>query len=252
MSVRRLGLFTQGIGPQDYDLPHPQIHPAVIVIAHRALARAFEMMREQGYSLATALEDEITSQLHAILENNLLQKRGNANCGGIDGFDRSLFSSVCRQLPIDNFDGSKMKIAPDLCFKLNAYDEARVLPTQYALFVECKPVDTSHPVGSRYCGVEGLQQFLCGDYAWAMQDAMMVAYAREDRTISGHLVPAMQKQAATLKMLAAPAPVQFPGAAATSTAEALHLSRHDRSFCWRDEKGPAGEIHIYHAWYDAS
>jgi hypothetical protein len=39
-------------------------------------------------------------------------------------------------------------------------------------------------------------------------------------------------------------------AAATDTAEAVHISRHQRPFTWLHGKGPATDITIYHLWHD--
>ena len=67
---------------------------------------------------------------------------------------------------------------PDLWFRLRSDEEpTTVLSTHDGLFVECKPVDNSHPVRSDYCD-KGLLRFIVGDYAWAMQDALMVERSR--------------------------------------------------------------------------
>ncbi len=78
---------------------------------------------------------------------------------------------------------------PDLVFFLNR-DSLPILVSHDALAVECKPVDENHPVGEFYCE-KGLKRFVIGDYAWPMQEAMMVGYVRDDRCIAMNLVPAM-------------------------------------------------------------
>ena len=40
-----------------------------------------------------------------------------------------------------------------------------------------KPVDDDHATGTHYCD-SGINRFVNGDYAWAMQEGMMVAYVR--------------------------------------------------------------------------
>ena len=53
-------------------------------------------------------------------------------------------------------------------------------------------VNSKHYSGSDYCD-DGLVRFVRGDYAWAMQEAMMLAYTRDGRTIAGHLIPEIAK-----------------------------------------------------------
>jgi hypothetical protein len=111
-------------------------------------------------------------------------------------------------------------------------------------------VDVSHPAGGKYCD-DGLIRFVRGDYAWAMQEGMMLAYARNDRTIVNHLIPAMNEKPriATLSTIQTPEQCSSSAAGACNLAEAIHVSRHRRMFSWRDGKGMATEICIYHLWH---
>ena len=129
--------------------------------------------------------------------------------------------------------------------------ERHVVPEFEALFVECKPVDASHPAGAKYCD-DGLIRFVRGDYAWGMQEGMMLAYARNGRTIAGHLTPAMHEapRVTSLATEQFPEPCNLAAAAACAGAEAVHKSRHRRGFPWRDSKGPATDITIYHLWHE--
>ncbi len=242
------GLFTLGVVPEEYQLPHPRLGLGVILLVRRVLLRAFEMLFERGFSLALKKEDEITAALRGIIENDLRQKEG------VDGFSRRTYETVTRGGQVENFDFTKPSKAPDLCFKLRN-DEAEprpVLSVHDALFVECKPIDETHTVGRHYCG-RGLCRFVDGDYAWAMEEGLMLGYARS-RTIARDLVPVMQKPSrqAQLKTAKLPRPLEHAGAAAKASAEALHVSRHRRGFPWVDDRGPATDIVIYHSWHDCS
>ena len=55
------GLFTLGVPPERYRLPHDKIDLAVILLVRKVLLRAFETICERGFSLATKKEDEIKS-----------------------------------------------------------------------------------------------------------------------------------------------------------------------------------------------
>jgi len=215
-------------------------------LIRQVILRAFAMLRQRSSSLCELQEDEITVALHAIIENDLRQN------GGVNGFNRGTFETVLRQSQIANFDLTKLAKAPDLCFKLrNDEEEPRqVLPEHDGLFVECKPIDRHHAAG-KYCDL-GLIRFVNGDYAWAMQEGLMLGYARHGRTIAAHLLPAMQHAVRLdrLKIVEVPQPVRRSGAEAQEGAESLHVSRHRRDFFWVESKGRATEILIYHSWHN--
>lgn len=243
------GFFTLGVHPDQYDLPHPRLGLPVILLLRRVLLKAFEKLRDRGFPLATEREDGVTEQLFNVLENDLRQT------GEIGGFNANLYERVVRHAQVTNYSGQKLAKAPDLSFKLRyAETEPRsVVSAHDALFVECKPVDADHAAGSAYCD-DGLIRFVNGDYAWAMQDAMMLAYVRNGRTIAGYLTPAMA-QTSRMASLGIVQPLQVcPGlaAAACADAEAIHITKHHRAFPWPDGKGPATDITVYHLWHRCS
>ncbi|MEY2488160.1 MAG: hypothetical protein QOC70_102 [Verrucomicrobiota bacterium] len=239
-----VGFFT-GRSSENYDLPHPKLGFPVILLVRKALLHAFDLLRAQTLNLADAKEDEVTAWIRSIIENDLRQS------GSVAGFNTRFFDAVTRQGQVANFDGTRHSKSPDLCFKLRHDDREprRVLSEFDALFVECKPVDAAHPAGGKYCD-DGLIRFVRGDYSWAMQEAMMLAYVRDGRSIAEHLVPAMSgsERKTSLKTIQMPEPSLSPFACATSAAEALHVSKHRRGFPWPEAKGEATEITIYHVW----
>jgi len=247
MSTRRgAGFFTFGVSPESYNLPHPPLGLPVILLVRRVLLRAFELLREQKFRLAASSEDEITAGLRSVIENNLRQY-----CS-VAGFSKSTYEPVVRQGQWANYDGSVLTKTPDLCFKLRDDEsEPRPVISEFnALFIECKPVDANHPVGGKYCD-DGLIRFVRGDYAWAMPEAMMLAYARNGRTIAKHLIPAMNEKPRVVSLATTQLPERCsnPAAAACAVAEAIHTTRHRRAFQWRDGKGMASDICIYHLWH---
>lgn len=240
------GFFTLGVRSDQYHLPHPRLGLPVILLLRRVLLKAFEKLKARGFPLATEREDRITEQLFNVLENDLRQT------GEVRGFNSGLYDRVVRHAEVTNYNGQKLAKTPDLSFRLrHAEQESRpVVSAHDALFVECKPVDARHAAGGAYCD-DGLIRFVNGDYAWAMEDAMMLAYVRDGRTIDGHLVPAMT--AATREESLAVAQRLQPcvqlGAAACAEAEAVYLSKHRRAFRWPDGKGPATDITVFHLWH---
>jgi hypothetical protein len=243
------GFFTLGVPPERYDLPHPPLGLPVILFLRRVLLRAFEKLRDRGFPLATEREDRVTEQLFNVLENDLRQT------GEVGGFNSTFYDRVVRHAEVTNYNGRKLAKTPDLSFKLRyAGAEPRpVVSSHDALFVECKPVDAGHPAGSAYCD-DGLIRFVNGDYAWAMQDAMMLAYVRNGRTIAKHLTPAMAESSRKSSLGIIREIEICPGlaAAACPEAEAVYVTRHHRDFRWPDGKGLATDITVYHLWHRCS
>lgn len=245
--ARTAGFFTLGVSSDRYHLPHPRLGLPVILLIRRVLLRALELLRAQNFQLAAASEDEVTAALRSVITNNLRES------GSVAGFSKRTYEPVVRQGQWANYNGAILTKTPDLCFQLR-HDESGPRPVIRefdALFIECKPVDATHSVGGKYCD-DGLIRFVRGDYAWAMQEGMMLAYARDGRTIAKHLIPAMSEFARmdSLKTVQLPEPSNSPFAAASAATEAVHVSRHRRGFQWPHSKGEATDITIYHIWPD--
>jgi hypothetical protein len=240
------GYFTFGVPPERYHLPHPPLGLPVILLIRRVLLRAFEKLAEREFPLATELEDRITEQLFNVIENDLRQS------GEIKGFTTRAYDRVVRHAQVTDYAGVRLAKTPDLSFKLrNDETEPRLaLSSHEALFVECKPVDNDHSAGSDYCD-KGLLRFVNGDYAWAMERALMIGYVRHGRTIAKHLIPTMEetKRRTSLRVVELPRALELPSACSTDTCEALHVSEHERGFPWPDGKGAATDIVVYHSWH---
>ena len=248
-SADTAGFFTLGISAERYHLPHPRLGLPVILLIRRVLLRAFELLREQGFNLASATEDKVTAAIRSTIENSLRQS------GEIPGFNKRTFETVIRQGQWANYDGKHPNKTPDIFFKLrNDESEPRHVISEFdGLFIEAKPVDSTHPVGSKYCD-GGLIRFVRGDYAWAMQEAIMLAYVRDGRSIAGHLIPAMEEnqRKASLRTVFSSKICGVRGASACLEAEAVHFSEHERDFQWPDGKGMANAITVYHFWHNCS
>jgi hypothetical protein len=233
------GFFTQDVA---FELPHPPIPLRLMLIVHAAVGRALQLLRESppsGFMLGLADEDTITFHLHWVMANRLYKSRE------VPGFDKRIFGKPAREPKMANFDGNHPDKMPDLVFFLNR-DSLPVLVSHDALVAECKPVDKDHPAGGKYCD-KGLKRFVNGDYAWPMQDAMMVGYVRDGRSIAANLLPAMAQRRDDLGTVEEPRPVGQLRAA--QQADCTHVSVHSRAFDWRDGRGRACDIRIFHSWH---
>lgn len=229
-----------------FRLPHPPVPTRIILIIHFALVKAFELLRSKppaGFSLATANEDSITRQLQWIMENRLLASNE------VSGFDSRRFKNVIRAPEVTNVDGKHPAKKPDLVLFLLERDLLSVIKSHDGVFAECKPIDDGHAVTTHYCD-SGINRFVNGDYAWAMQEGLMIGYVRGGRTIGKHLVPALAV-AVRNRALGAPGnPKVFQGSRSFANAEALQETIHRRSFDWPAGFGKACEIKIVHSWHN--
>ncbi len=228
--------------PGNFRLPHPPLSLRSHLIIERAICATWHLMLNQGrpaFNLQAADEDTVTHELYERLFDEVFDK------GLVDGFDREVFATVRREPKVRTFSGSSLDKMPDL---LVEFIDRPVggMNSQHGLFIECKPVDKKHPAGSAYCDA-GLIRFVRGDYAWAMQSAMMVAYAQEGYSVMTKLSEALASKRKE------PIPTDFGPQScqqtkATPSAEQVVTSTHQRTFEYNETGSPAGPILIRHLW----
>jgi hypothetical protein len=226
-----IGFFTHGI---EYKLPHPQIPQRTLLLLCKVIKRAWQLLKEKppaDFHLHIADEDTITQVLVEVIENRLRKN------GDVDGFNCALFGKVSREPKITNVDKKHPDKMPDIFFDLKR-DQLPILNDQDGLFVECKPVDHKHPILSCYCQ-KGLLRFINGDYAWAMQDAMMVGYVNGPHSLKKFASFFDDgKKCTYLKTIN-----HF-----FDDEKTFYRSKHNREFTWPENCGKACPIEISHLW----
>ena len=225
-----------------FRLPHPPLSLRSHLIVEAAIVAVWQLMTNRarpGFDLQTAHEDAVTHELYERLYDEVFDK------GVVDGFDREIFASVRREPKVRNFNGDNLDKMPDLLVEF-IDRPVGAMNSQHGLFIECKPVDRRHPAGSAYCDA-GLIRFVRGDYAWAMQNAMMVGYASKDYSLNPKLSEALTS---TRKV---PIPVSLqptgcPRTTASPFADQVAISKHERTFNYVASNLPAGTIVVRHLW----
>jgi hypothetical protein len=222
-------------------LPHPPIPLAVFLIVEAALRAAWELMQTKpnpNFQLQREDEDPVTCELCERLCNEVF------NRGVVEGFDRHLFSKPTRESKVKNYNGENIDKMPDLL--LDLVDRPAVcIPAQDWLFIECKPVQTGRSVGVHYCG-KGIIRFVRGDYAWAMREALMVAYVTGDYPLSSKLTAALDSRSLTIQTLVKPAACKR--SRDTKGSEATHITEHKRDFRYVQTGQAAPPIRLRHLW----
>jgi hypothetical protein len=225
-----------------FRLPHPPLSLRSHLIVEAAICAAWELMTNRGragFDLQTADEDEVTHELYERLYDEVFDK------GVVDGFDREIFAAVRREPKVRNFNGDNLDKMPDLLVEF-IDRPVGAMNSQHGLFIECKPVDQQHPAGSAYCDA-GLIRFVRGDYAWAMQNAMMIGYAKEGYSLN----PKLSEALAANRKVPIPLSVGLAGCPRTRAspfAEQVAISKHERTFKYVASNLPAGIIVIRHLW----
>lgn len=225
-----VGFFTHGI---EFALPHPKIPRRTILLLCNVIKRAWRLLEEKppsDFNLKSADEDTITQVLVEIIENRLRKS------GEVAGFNCAMFGRVIREQKIANVDKKHPDKMPDIFFDLKR-DHLPTLSDQDGLFVECKPVNSSHPVWSCYCK-KGLARFVIGDYAWAMQDALMVGYVTAPYSFKKLAYALDGKGSRALKTVNHFEIVEFE----------IFRSDHAREFMWPENGGKACRISVSHLW----
>lgn len=151
-----------------------EIPMSFMAVVQNALAHAWRILlgqvAEGKFAICGQEEDTITERLYMILDDLYTNEPDT-----IQGF--SSFQLPVREGNLSNRVGDKRDNQPDLAFRplrgqLNTRSSAMA-----AIFVECKPIDSAHPIGSTYCKA-GISRFVREDYAWAVDRAIMLGYVR--------------------------------------------------------------------------
>ncbi len=224
-----VGFFTDGI---EYTLPHPQIPKRTVLLLCKVIKKAWQLLEEMppsNFILQSANEDTITQVLVDEIIENRLRKSGE-----VDGFNCALFGKVIREPKITNFDKKHPDKMPDIFFDLKR-DQLPILSNQDGLFVECKRVNSR--LFSWYCK-KGLIRFVNGDYAWAMQDALMVGYVKGHYSFRKLASVLDGKKSAAFKTTKHSAVDEYT----------IYCSSHNRDFEWPENHGHACPISVVHLW----
>jgi hypothetical protein len=161
----------------------------------------------------------------------------------VEGFTRETFETPVRGGELESFDGKKLEKRPDIVLRRAGLLRGVLDPRHCGLFIECKVVDKARPM-SRYAG-EGLLRFVDGTYAWAVNFAMMLGYARKGYELPAKLRKHLARFGGTYETVTGSLQPRAP----QSGRPAVWETRHRRTFAYRAEfSGQPGEIVVGHLW----
>lgn len=153
------------------NVPHPSFDEWILLCIEDALREAWCRLcaRVSKADLLVADEASLTNGLRDELVNLWGNPPENS------AFNQNNFTMPQKGTQFENFDGSVIEQTPDLTIYPNR-DRTGLTQLLYdAIFVECKIIDDTGLAKTGY-GVDGILRFVDGNYAWAVQDGMMVGY----------------------------------------------------------------------------
>lgn len=228
------GLMIGGRAAAPSEIPY-----SLMCVVQNALAFAWRHLLKQvnagQFEICGTDEDIITEQLYMILcELHATEPEA------VGGFD--LVETPVREGNLRNCNGKRPDCQPDLTFRPVRGQVPAANSALTGIFVECKPIDSTHPVPSCYCA-EGLVRYVRGDYAWAVDRALMVGYVRNHCRLPEGLEACARNHAReqryhSLEPLSSSAPSQM--------GDPVYLSRHERQF--PSDCVSAQPITLHHLW----
>ncbi len=187
--------------------------------------------------MLTEGEETINHHLRETLEDRVRNREL------VDGFDDQLVECVTSAEEVRDYSGRELKKKPDMIVKLVGMP-ANTRPSQYGIFIECKPVDSKHKPVDCYC-LLGIQRFVDGRYAWAMQEAMMIGYTAGDDEPVETLSIALPKCKERMLPIGEP---KSCGLSNPPNAIPTAITRHSRSFSYVETGTSAPDIELRHVW----
>lgn len=223
------------------NFPHA-IHAGVMRVVAKAIRHAWAEIRSNPnkhlvpQAPGAPDEDRYTEALCQILDQMLL-----AEPPVVDGFTSQTFASISRSESSCNFAGNSLNKQPDILIRLA--DAPLVETRRYVgIYIEAKMVSMSNAL-VKYTG-DGINRFIEGQYSWAMQEGIMLAYQRPKYRPISSLAKALKDQ----KILAS-----VPDGTGLYLDEASHkvvgaaCSNHGRSWSYVGGGDP-GDIRVWHLW----
>lgn len=215
--------------------------PSVIRVVARAISHAWDLIcanpSQHLMAIASgAPEEDVYSE--AICE--LLMQMLDSENAVVPGFTSEIFDKVSRGENVSNYNGSLINKQPDIVIRL-AHSPIPYGRRFVGIFIESKVVCMAKSM-SLYT-TQGLHRFVVGDYGWAMQAGMMLAYRKPKHRNLNHLETQLNSEPALLSIAVSGKHLDVKPAYAPVSA----VSAHQRAWSYVGGGNP-GDIRIWHMW----
>lgn len=215
------------------DQPVCKIPVSLMVVVQNALSYAWSILltevRDGSFSICGTHEDVITERLYSILDEIYTHEPDR-----IQGF--AFFETPVREGNVRNYKGDRLDCQPDLTFRPIRGQLQLSSSVMNAIFVECKPIDSQHPIGSAYCA-EGISRFVKADYSWSVDRAIMLGYVRNICKLPDGLSYVLNQDSSKITYKVMEVPVLMDK---TSQCEEIYRTVHNRVI--------PSSIALHHLW----
>lgn len=166
---------------KDASLPHPAVNYRILLAIEEGVRTAWQTLVGNPTSLA-ALKDEKTKEVNITVD---LEYALDAilKSGTCPAFTDEHFLPPKRGAEHVTFDGKLPEKRPDFTFTFKNRRPGVDLSNNDAVFAECKILCDTTKKNIKLYASQGLIKFVRGDYAWAMKNALMIAYIRTPHPI---------------------------------------------------------------------
>jgi len=212
---------------RDHVLPQPPLSKSVIRVVLNALTESWAEVCLLYPGETSTSEVEVSKHLALAFNHRRLQ----------DVRLRRAVANATTGPEMMNFDGAKLQKRPDITVE---WKTNRLSP----LIVECKLLDKPTQKTLGLYSTDGIRRFIDGEYAWSEQEAVMVAFVRDDsdvRQLTVHLADTER----TLRLMVE----QAPSNVVEEDRRMIATTRHGRNFTYplRPDALP-GSITLWHLW----
>ena len=228
-----------GVPPAN-SYPYPSLadvvmRAVVVAMRHAWLAIAQEE-RERPDSERLQTEPQINTEMAAEIDA-LRRSRKVAN------FTPDVFETPNVDTPTKDFTGKRLGVRPDLTIRLRDLRPGVANPMVDAIFVECKILKQGSNLGTYF--TDGMRRFIDGEYAWASQQGVMMAYLVTSQTLPDALEERLARNPKEIDMQ-----VVAQGnrrVVRPSGRKYLAFTRHHRTWVHLNNDLP-GDIELLHVW----
>jgi len=217
------------------------VPPAVLRVVAAAIRKAWQIIEsDPDFHLVAPGPGAPEEDIYSSALCHLMQQFLHEDPSPVPGFSSAVIDAICRCESIENFDGSSLNKNPDLVIRL-ANGSLVATRKWLGLFIEAKVVSLDRTMDGY--ATEGVGRFVRGEYSWAMQDSLMLAYQKSRQRPLASLEKRLSSDAALAAKKAGDAYLEIRAEFLPLTA----LSTHERS--WRYLGGDApGPIRVWHLW----
>lgn len=227
---------------RNVELPMPRLHPQHAEVILEAIHNAFGGLRiDRPGDLKTGPEKDLNAFLVSRLNNLVVEvdPRDISEQSSWKVLWQQLVSDVSRGNETHNYNAEHLEYRPDLNLTLTSGHPS------FPLVGECKLIDHFSGKTIALYHVNGVDRFRNGAYAWALRDALMVAYVRDGSSLENALTPMLLPLGGGRAMSATMLPIL------TNPDIQAATSLHERAFTYPTRSPPEdmpGDITLWHVW----